>query len=145
MGKRDLIGGGGFELIDVGGSFKRFLQTAPKETRAYMADAVQKTAFALQQRMKVAAPVGPDAPHIRDAVTMKGRGLSYQVGFIDATEPAAPGNPTTQAFVALLNEYTPNQQPFMRPSAEAESGEFVRRVTAAMQQVDRVLSGGGLM
>lgn len=135
--------GGGFEIEDVGGSFRRFLNETPRIARAYLADAVKKTAFALQSRMEADAPVGPDAPHIKESITYTTRGQSAQVGYIDATEAAGPGNDASLADVALFNEYSPNHQPFMRPAAEAEASDFVRRITAAVQQVERDLSGGG--
>lgn len=142
MSKYDLIGGG-LTVEDVGGSFARFLKNAPKEMRKCMAGAVQATAFALAQRMKAKAPVGPDAPHIRDFVTSKSRGLYGRAGFIDATEQAGPNNPASIADVALYNEYRPNAQPFMKPAAEQESADFVKRMKVAMGLVERNLSGGG--
>lgn len=140
MSARDLIGA---ELVDSNGSFARMLREAPKVMRAELKPAVQVTCFALGQRIKGAAPVGPDAPHIKDAVTFTVRGLTGRVGYIDATEPAGPDNPATQAEVALYNEYHPNKQPFMKPSAEAESADFVKRMQVAIGQVERNLSGGG--
>jgi hypothetical protein len=144
MSRRDFIGGGkGIVIEDVGGSFARFLKEAPRVARAALHDAVEKTAFALQQRMKAMAPVGPDAPHIRDAITYKRRGQRADVGLLDATQPAGPGSNATLADVGLFNEYAPNSQPFMRSAAEQEDRDFVRRVTDAMRQVERDLSGGG--
>lgn len=138
------IGGGkGFYLEDVGGSFKKFLREAPRVTRSYIHDAVEKTAFALQRRMEFNAPQGPDAPHIKNHVTYKRRGQRADVGFLNATEPAAPGSDASIADVALYNEYRPNGQPFMRPSAEAEDKNFIRRVSDAMRQTERDLSAGG--
>ncbi len=89
------------------------------------------------------APVGPDAPHIKDAVTYKQRGQMALVGFLDATQPAAPNSEASMADVALFNEYVPNGQPFMRPAAEQEDADFRKRVTQAIQKMDRDLSGGG--
>jgi hypothetical protein len=144
MSKRDFIGGGkGFVLEDVGGSFQRLLEMETRYARARLHDAVDRTAFALQQRMKANAPVGPEAPHIKDDVTYKTRGQAAQVGFIDATEPAAPGNPASQADVALYNEYNPNQQPFMMPAAETEARDFMKRIEDAISLIEKDLSGGG--
>ena len=131
---------------DVGGSFKRFLAAAPREARAYIHDAVEKTAFSLQQRMRALAPQGPEAPHIREAITYRRRGQRAEIGLLEdghGGEPAAPGSTATQAEVGLYNEYNPNAQPFMRPAAEAEDRDFTRRITDAMKQVERSLSGGG--
>lgn len=144
MSKRNFIGGGkGFVIEDVNGSFAKFLNDAPRVARAALHDAVEKTAFALAQRMRSMAPVGPDAPHIKDAITYKRRGQRADVGLLDATQPAAPGSDATMADVGLFNEYSPNRQPFMRPAAEQEDKDFVRRVSDAMKQVERDLSGGG--
>jgi hypothetical protein len=143
MSRRDFVGGGAIQIEDVGGSFAKFLKNAPKDMRAYLQDAIEKTAFAMAGRMRAGAPVGPDSPHIRDAVTYKRRGLTAQVGFIDATEAAGPDNTATLADVALYNEYSPNKQPFMRPAAEAEASDFTRRMKAAVTQAEHSLSGGG--
>jgi hypothetical protein len=140
----NFIGGGkGIVIEDVGGSFAKFLKDAPRIARAALHDAVEKTAFSMQQRMKALAPVGPDAPHIRDAITYKRRGQRAEVGLLDATQAAAPGSDWSLADVGLFNEYSPNRQPFMLPAAEQEDKDFVRRVTDAMQKVERDLSGGG--
>ncbi len=144
MAKRDFIGGGkGFVIEDVGGSFAKFLREAPRVARAHLHDAVEKTALALQQRMRAMAPVGPDAPHIRDAISYLRRGQTAQVGLLEATQPAAPGSSATLAEVGLYNEYSPNKQPFMRPAADMEDRAFIRRVTDAVKQMERDLSGGG--
>jgi hypothetical protein len=142
MGKRDLVGGG-FVVEDVGGSFKRFIDTAPKVVRLCIYDALDRTRFAMEQRMRATAPVGPDAPHIREHVTSTRRGLQAQVGFIEATQAAGPDNDASIADVALYNEYRPNKQPFMRPAAEAEASDYVKRMKAALFQAERDLSGGG--
>ncbi len=132
-----------FVLEDVGGAFARFQREAPKVFRQLIYDALERSAFALAQRMKAAAPVGPDAPHIRDAVTWKRYGYVAQIGYIDATEPAGPTNTASIAQVALFNEYRPNEQPFMRPSAELELKDFQKRMEKALGDAERSLSGGG--
>ena len=142
MSRRTQIGGG-LVVEDVGGSFRRFLTETPRIARAYLHDAVEKTAFAMAGRMRSMAPVGPDAPHIKDAITYTTRGQAGQVGFLDATEAAGPDNEASLADVALYNEYRPNTQPFMRPAAELEARDFVRRITDAVRQVERDLGGGG--
>jgi hypothetical protein len=130
-------------LEDVGGAFRRFQQEAPKVFRQVIYDALDRSAFAVAQRMRAEAPVGPDAPHIRDFVSWKRRGYVAQIGFIEVTELAAPGSDSTIPGVALFNEYSPNRQPFMRPAAEAELSDFQKRMRAAMEQAERDLSGGG--
>ena len=144
MARNTIVGGGaGFLLEDVGGSFARFVREAPKDMRATVQAAVKTTCFALERRMAAAAPVGPDAPHIRNYVKHEVRGLNGRVGFIDATDAAAPGSDASIGDVALFNEYRPNAQAFMRPSAELESSDFVRRVRDAIRRTERDLSGGG--
>lgn len=127
-------------IVDVNGSFRRFITETPKEARSALADlAIRPTTFALLNRMRATVPVGPEAPHIKDllAAKMNRSGLIGQVGIFDNDE---------EAHVALFNEYAPNHQPFMRPAADAEQGDLVRRATAALQQVERNLStGGGLI
>lgn len=131
---------------DVNGSFKRFVEETPRIARAYIHDAVEKTAFSMQQRMKATAPQGPDAPHIRDLITYKRRGQRAEIGVLEGfggSDPAVPGSTTTNADVALFNEYSPNRQPFMKPAAVAEDPDFTRRITDAIRQAERDLSGGG--
>jgi hypothetical protein len=133
-------------LEDVGGSFKRFLAEAPREARAYLHDAVEKTAFSMQQRMKANLHYGPDAPHIKDLVSYRRRGQRAEIGLLDGQggeAPAGAGSTATNAEVGLYNEYNPNNQPWARPAAEAENADFTRRVSDAMKQVERSLSGGG--
>jgi hypothetical protein len=135
-------------IEDVGGTFRAFLKNAPRETRAYIHDAVEKTAFSMQRRMEHLAPKGPDAPHIKDALTYKRRGQRAQIGLLDATQPASPGSSESLADVGLFNEYNPNKQPFMRPAAESENAPFTKRVSDAMRAVEGKLSiggGGGLL
>lgn len=125
-------------IEDVNGSFARFIKQAPKAVRIELSDVVAKTTFAVWQRMKALAQVGPDAPHMRDALEAKlpqRNGLSGRAGVFDNDE---------QAHVALYNEYRPNRQPFMRPAALDEEPGFRARATRALQQVERNLSAGGL-
>jgi hypothetical protein len=133
----------GVEIVDVDGRFRRLVKQAAPMTRKFLAAAVKETAAALARRIARGAPVGPDAPHIHDAVTFTARGLTGKAGFIErANEQAAPGNPATQGDVALFNEYTPNRQPFMLPAAEVEAPDYARRARTALEQVERALSGG---
>jgi hypothetical protein len=143
-------------IQDVGGSFKRFLEQAPEEARMLLNDAVEKTAFSMQQRMKANAPSGPNDPHIKETISykrtgqkLKGNRFGAEIGLLDgrggddAADSRGGSSPATQAEVGLYNEYKPNGQPFMRPAAEAENRDFTRRVTDALKQVERKLSVGG--
>jgi hypothetical protein len=139
VSKRDFIGGGrGIVIEDVGGSFRRFFTNAPKRARQLLTPAVLVTANKLAQRMEHGAPEGPDAPHIKRSVTFKHRGLGAQVGYIAedfGADQAADGSDATIAEVALFNEYRPNNQPFMRPAAEAESSDFVKRISDVLSRI----------
>lgn len=133
------------EVIDVAGSFERFFKLAPKIARAELSDtAVEPTTFSLRGRIAAAAPVGEDAPHIKERVEWKVRGLNGQAGYIDATEAAGPGSNASIADVALFNEYRPNRQPFMRPSADAEENAFKARALKALRNIEMKLTVGGL-
>jgi hypothetical protein len=123
-------------LEDVNGSFARMIANAPKETRALLAAAVQSTTFALGQRMKATAPVGPDAPHMKDEIAISVRGLNGRAGILKASGEG------DAAHIALYNEYVPNQQPFMKPAARAEERDFVRRAQEAIGQLERRLGSG---
>lgn len=129
-------------LEDVGGSFRKFLRTAEPTLKKHVESRVDKTAQAMVNRMKAMAPFGPEAPHIRDAITYVRRGKMAEIGFINATQPAGPGSTATIVDVAMYNEYSPNQQPFMRPAAEQSDGEFQRNITDAIQAMERELSTG---
>lgn len=120
-------------VVDVGGSFARFLKTAPETVREEMARAVKSTTAALARRMVAFAPVGPEssAPHIRDEMEAQSKGLVGMAGIIDNDE---------QAHVALYNEFTPNRQPFMRPAAEATSGDLKQQITKALRAAEQRLS-----
>lgn len=126
--------------IDVDGSFARLVRQAPKAVREDLKHAIKVTAFAVARRMEASAPVGPDAPHIKDAVEVQQRGLMARVGYL-TSHPATHGQELpSQAMVALYNEYSPDKQPFMRPSAKAEAGDYLRRAVEALRGVERQLA-----
>lgn len=142
-------------LEDVDGSFQRFLERAPEEFRELARDAVAKTTVAVWQRMKAAAPRGPDAPHIREALSYRlprkpkpGKQIQGQAGILSdrAQEPAAPGatgEGSTLGHVALYQEYGTDHhgaQPFMLPAALGEASAFRQRAIAALKGVERSLS-----
>jgi hypothetical protein len=133
------------EIVDVDGSFRRFIRESPKEARKELGAAVKKSLFMLAKRMEALAPDrSPEAPHIKDAITSESRGMSGRAGVLDAeaSQPAAPGSSWTQADVALFNEYSPNRQAFMRPAAEAIDSDLKRECTRALQRVERTLGSG---
>jgi hypothetical protein len=126
-------------LEDVNGSFKRFMDQAPKKAKQYLSTAVFLTAAGVQREMEAGAPEGPDGEgltpgtHIKALVEHRGRnkGLHAQIGYFEPDDAA----------VALFNEYLPNKQPFMRPAAQAESEPFKARAMRALEQCERDLSG----
>jgi hypothetical protein len=129
-------------LEDVGGSFKRMCEEAPKLARQMMGTAVFTTAMKTLSAMEAAAPEGPDdegltpGEHIRlDLETQwtSGRPLSARVGIFDNDG---------QAHVALYNEYEPNQQPFMRTSLFAQESAFHAAASAALVSIERKLALG---
>jgi hypothetical protein len=115
-------------VIDVNGSFARFLKNAPIEMRKQAIRGAQKSRESIARRMFELAPVGPDAPHMRDAIEVRGT----QVGIFDPE----------QAAVALYNEYSPNHQPFMGISVRDEEHGFKANVTKGLQDAARNLSIG---
>jgi hypothetical protein len=125
-------------LEDVNGSFARFLREAPKEARADLSYAITVTTFAVEQRMKARvreiAYLTGDMYRAVESAPPRRQGLTGRAGILNA--PA-------EAEVALFNEYSPNHQPFMRPSVDQEQKDFVRRVTAAVAQIDRDYGPGG--
>jgi hypothetical protein len=125
--------------------FDRFIRRAPAEFRAALSGAVRKAAEDVADRMEAFAPVGPDAPHIRDDIKVrgaKGKQLTARVGYFDRT-PSGGGGDATQPDVAMFNEYAENNQPFMRPAANAEADNFAKRATDAIRSAERNLRVSG--
>lgn len=139
MSKRDILA---FDLVDVNGNYARMFTRVPREFRAELADAVKKTVFSLQRRMDARVPVGPDAPHIKDAIDSTSRGVMGRAGILDGSAPSKGGSKTSMAQVALHNEYAPNKQPFMGNSAAEESKDFGARAKRALQLAERSLTSG---
>ena len=119
------------EIEDVKGSFKRMCEVAPKKAREFLSRAVLLTTAGVLTRMETAVPV--DQGDLKTALTMTHKGLHGRAGVLDDPD---------QAEVAVFNEYAPNRQPFMKPSAEAESNDFKKRAEYALEQMERYLSQG---
>lgn len=113
-------------LEDVNGSFARFVREAPKVLKKHAFAAAEQTRQVVARRIYEKAPVGPNAPHMRDAIEVRG---TY-IGIFDPE----------QAAVALYNEYRPNQQPFMADSARDEDAGFRAREEKAIKQTEHELS-----
>jgi HK97 gp10 family phage protein len=129
----------GSVLEDVNGSFARFIENAPKEVRMMAGAAVKTSTFALLQRMKASAPVGPDAPHIKDDLDMSVRGMSGRAGILKASGEG------DSAHIALYQEYGTRRhddQRFMRPAAMAEKSDHLRRMTEALGLLEKRLGSG---
>jgi hypothetical protein len=128
------------EVEDVNGSFARLIREAPKKARYFLSTAVFQTAAAVEREMDARVAFGPDGEgrtpneHIKLDIEHRGRhgGLHAQVGVFDDLD---------QMFVAIYNEYAPNEQSFMKPSAEAEAGPFLDRAKRALAQCERALTG----
>lgn len=141
------------EIVDVNGNLKRFSEIAPRELKRRLAVPVLAAAVRLQRRMAHDAPVGPDAPHIAEAVSFKQTGLRAEVGYRAEDfggDPANESHPetwdgslVTNALVAAFNEFSPDKQPFMRDAAEVEATSFAAGVGEALKSVERALALGG--
>jgi hypothetical protein len=158
MARNTFIGGtdGGFEVVDVNGSFARFLRQAPRIARRRIGSAVLSSAVRLTRGIAAEAPVGPEAPHLARTVTFKHRGLTAHVGYLAEdfggdeagdNQKDWKGLAITNALVAMFNEYgvahhgkKPN--PFMRHAAERESSAFVKDVKEAIADMEKHLGGG---
>ena len=114
-------------IEDVNGSFARLLKQAPKEARSFLSQAVATTTTSVAMRMRARVPV--DEGELKAAIDTKlprGNGLSGHAGVFDPT----------QAEIALYNEYHPNEQPFMKPSAQDESEDFKQRAIKALKKLE---------
>lgn len=129
------------DLVDVGGSFKRFLRQAPKVVRETLHDvAIEPTTVQVAARIRSNVHVSEDSRlgHVRDAIGFKTRGLVGQAGILDAGSGTEPGS--NIAWIALFEEYHPNQHPFMSPAAQDETTPFKLRAQAALKRIEAALS-----
>jgi hypothetical protein len=116
-------------IEDVDKSFQRLYRQGPKIARQLLQPAIQVSAFALGRRMSANAPRSEPAfaPHIQDEIEVASKGLSARVGIL------SQGPTGEEADIALFNEYRPNRQPFMRPSAEQHEREHARLLERAIR------------
>lgn len=130
-GRRETI------LEDVDGSFARFLRELPGDARVHLSHAIRITTYAIAGRMretvKRIAYLTGDMHNKIENRPPKQTALVGRAGIWD----------TVEAEIALYNEYTPNRQPFMRPSVDDEQRQYVKRVQAAMRLTDRYYGPGG--
>jgi len=106
-----------------------------------MKSAVTKIANRVSDEMYDRAPERSDAPpHVKDAIDVKQSGLTAKVGILDGDAPS--GTEATMGEVAQFNEYAPNKQPFMLPSAAASERPAAEYARKALADMERVLSGG---
>ena len=96
-----------FEIVD---TFTKFLERAPEAMRAAGVRGAQKAAPRLLGRMQSAAP------RLTGAMASRLTADGGVVGIFNDPEEAS---------VALYNEYSPNHQPFLRPSLQATEGDLV--------------------
>lgn len=118
-------------LEDVNGSFARLVRQAPTVARAYLSQAVASTTVSVKQRMSATVPV--DEGDLKAAVDSKVPKRNALVGYAGVFIPE-------QAEVAMFNEYAPNKQKFMQPSAEAESNAFKKRCEDALKKLETAFS-----
>jgi hypothetical protein len=130
------------ELEDVGNTFRTFVTEAPKLTRKLLGTAVFLTSRRVLGSMEAGAPKGPDGQgltpgeHIKfdlDENWSASRPLSARVGILDDPE---------QALVALWNEYSPDEQPFMVPAALANEAQFQVEAAAALGRLEKQFAAG---
>jgi hypothetical protein len=136
--------------VEDDGSFKRFIRKAPGEARRAMLQAITSTAGGVKTGVKSRAPVGPDAPHIKDDVDVRigkesARTIWAKVGYL-SEKPAGGTDPdATQPAVAFWQEYgrgRGSKRPtrFMFPSAEGETGAYLSRMVRALRDAERRLA-----
>jgi hypothetical protein len=137
-------------VLEDDGSFKRFIRKAPGEARRAMLQAITATAGGVKTSVKSRAPVGPDAPHIKDDVDVRlgkesARTIWAKVGYL-SEKPAGGSDPdATQPAVAFWQEYgrgSGKRRPtrFMLPAAEGETGAFLSRMIKALRDAERRLA-----
>jgi HK97 gp10 family phage protein len=107
------------------------LKRAPELVKSMSADAVQRSSFAVAQRAKHHAPVR--SGDLKRAIDAAARGLSGRVGLNTDLK--------YWRFVEFGTKYM-SAQPFFRPAADEESNEFVKRLRAIGQRLERDFSTG---
>jgi hypothetical protein len=130
--------------IEDDGTFKRFMQNAPKVFRAVVRQAIKDTAEGpVEMKMRAYARVGPDAPHIKDDIEVKVAQKSAQVGYLKA-EPAGGSDPNaTQPDVALYQNYGTKRakgNAFMSRAADDSANEYRDRMIKALREAERKLA-----
>lgn len=130
------------ELEDVDNTFQKFVTEAPKLTRKLLGTAVFLTARLVLGSMEAGAPQGPDGQGLTPGEHVKfdldenwraSKPLSARVGILDDPE---------QALVALWNEYSPDEQPFMVPAALANEAQFQAEAAAALRSLEKQFAQG---
>lgn len=118
---------------------RRALQNVPKEARAVLRDVIAVTVRVVAQRTAQNAPFETGA--LRQAivgVAPKGSSLSGSVSIL----PGEFRGRVPSSYVIPL-EYGKDGRPFIRPTAEAESGPFVARIAASGKTLERNLEARG--
>jgi hypothetical protein len=115
-----------------------------------MLEAITDTASGVKNRVQSRAPVGPDAPHIKDDVDVRlgkasARTIWAKVGYL-SEKPAGGSDPdATQPAVAFWQDYgrgNGKRRPtrFMFSSAEDETNDYRGRVIKALRDAERRLA-----
>ena len=122
---------------------KRALGEVPKETRKVLREAVAVTTRILGFRTKGAAPV--DTGNLRDsivAVPPRGVSLNGSVQIKTLTTIRHEDRDRQPAAYVTAVEYGrgPGARPFIRATAEAEAGGFLRRIQDAGKVLEREMN-----
>jgi hypothetical protein len=115
------------------------LAATPKEARALLREAIGRTVRIVTQRTQQAAPRETGA--LREAivgVAPKGRGLTGSVSIL----PGVFRGRVPSAYVLAI-EFGAKGRPFIRSTAEAESGRFVSEVSKIGPALEQTLSAIG--
>lgn len=119
---------------------RRVLASAPDVFKAYSADAVQASSFAVSQQAR--SLVREDTGALKSKIGYTVRGLSGRVG-IEAGV-AYGRNPQKYWRFVEFGRRLGNRpaHPFFRPAAERERLQFVQRMRQVGQRAERDLSAG---
>jgi HK97 gp10 family phage protein len=116
-------------------ALKRAFAKAPESVQRHAADVIEKSAFAVAQRMRSLVPVRTGK--LKSRIASTATGLNGRVGFSDR-----------DAFYWKFVEYGTVRmpaRPFVRPAAEAESEPYIRAMSAIGPKLERDMSAGSLL
>lgn len=112
-------------------ALQRAVTRAPDTLKAHMGTAIATTTYAIASRMKSMVPVATGT--LRAAIESTTRGMNGRV----LIQPSA----YYWRFIEYGTKYQ-TARPFIRPSTEAESGQFEQRIRAIGPKLERDFSSG---